>query len=403
MRSDSKYIVEVDGMKFANIKTVAEFYDLNYKSLSAQQCRYHISLEEAVHKLLERKEAGDGYKPKEYYNLTAYGVTYNTLKEAAKVYNVASDTLGRYAKKYNTKNLETILDIYFSKKSKYEYDGIVCSSLKELCQKLDVVYGTIMYLMKTKNITYKEALDYMIKKKSKYFYEGKPYKSLLALCKAHNLPYPIVANYVRLHKEMKLEDIISMYIEKQKQPKDSPAAKKHINIASLRNKFKAKTRRTTDIPYDLRVGNKTYKTLNEFCKEYKIDKSTVRDYVRKYNIVSLADILNLYTKNQKIKQTYEYNGVTGTSVKEICSKLGISSSTIHAMHHSKQISIEEAIDIVMQRKNKQNKREVEVVSIESTYNTFRNCLKNMSPIDALEYCIKKAKERDINDIEKRGA
>ena len=159
------------------------------KKLLAKGKKFNINT--SNFSVLEKK-----YGEKFYYYLNA--LVKENLQD--KFTNLSLKTFLRFAISINLKNtryeMENFIDFIIkndlnkntnTSTELYKYNGIIASSIRNLCEKLNIPYVSVMRQIE-KQKDYKEAITYVINNSRIYEYKGKTYHGFSNLCKDYNIP-----------------------------------------------------------------------------------------------------------------------------------------------------------------------------------------------------------------------
>jgi len=226
-----------NGVFYSSVREYCEKYNISYNRLMKYKSRHHCNPQDAIIALQRIDKEHDELLIQEQFYISS--VTYKNLirkykskftyyvnalvKENLqdKFKNVRLATFIKLAILKNIGNtreeLENILKFIIKNNLQdkniynmtlYNYDKYTCTSLRTLCEKLNISYNTIRQLMRTEGMSYKGAIEYLLKKKKEYSYNGKGFISFTKLCKEFNVPYETA---MKMHFRYKITKMEAFY------------------------------------------------------------------------------------------------------------------------------------------------------------------------------------------------
>jgi len=214
-------------------------------------------------------------------------------------------------------------------KKTYTVDGITYSTLKELGDKFGLKHDQL-YARARRGWTDQEIAYGKVKKNKK-----KEAKKNLREITVNGITYPSIAEMCRQHK-VKI-------VTYRHRIKSGWSIEEAIGIKQRIDGRKIKKGKSYTI------NNKTYSSICELSRKFKVNENTIRDRLKKGHSIEIAVGIAPMPKTVVIQpkhRTYEFNNKTYNSLTEVAEVTGIKKSTLWARINRIGMSVEDAVNFV---------------------------------------------------------
>ena len=318
-RNDTYKLITVEGKTFESVAEACRYYNLDY-AVVIYRLNNSWSIEEAF-ELIDRKRKQIEVKGKE---ITVEGKTFNSIKEAAKYYNLALGTVN--ARLNRGWSIEEAFGLVERKNESFKpitVNGKTFKSIAEACRYYNLDYKTVLqrFCNYGHGWSIEEAFGLVERKEkprkgNEVILEGKTFPTIKEACKYYNLNYNTV--YSRLVDGWSVEEA--------------------FGLVSRNNNYKPIT-----------LEGKTFKSIVEAAKYYNLDYNIVYARLNRGGW-SIEEAFGLVDSKKKGKPI-TIEGKTFPTIKEACKYYNLNYNTVYGRLVDGW-SVEEAFELVPRRKKK---------------------------------------------------
>lgn len=205
--------LKINNISFNNLTDVCSYYGIPKSNIEKYIADEDISEEDAINKYIkENKMVG---KQGNSEGLILKGVYYPSFHSACKAYNVpySSSYTRRYVYGWSLEEVFLgAIDVKKLERKSYIIFGEEYPSLNAVCKKFNVKSDTVNKYVKKYGITVAEFIEnigeYISSKRNSYVVEGVSYITLQDVCNAYSKDYNKV--YRRVHKGWSIEEAIDL-------------------------------------------------------------------------------------------------------------------------------------------------------------------------------------------------
>lgn len=400
-RSQNKEYIKISGLyvdpwgeSFKTKSEMAEAHGINLQVLSSRVSK-GWTLKEALSIPLGGKlhpEIKIKCKPHNKHITDPWGNEFNNYREMARAHNLSEDILrdrlkrGWSMEKALTAPINGANGEYIGKEC-YDHTGRRFPSIKAKCKFWNITASAYNARIK-KGMLEKDALTTPVKqKKQTITYNGIKYEKLSDFCNDYNITLEIYYNRAGLGWDLKRIVETPCYGDKGIRIKD------HLGnpYSSIKAMCKAYGKNAASYYTGIKQGKSieeiltapkkgaeitvfghTYNNAKEFCKTVGISQTTYKKYIEKgfspekiVTMVKARDEGNRKDNKKAVKLEviktigkYKYR-----SIKELCSKIGITYST-YREYRSKGYSIEQIVDMADNKQFRTTKRSLVSIHID---------------------------------------
>lgn len=389
------------GKLYSSLAVACKKYDISEQLIHNYAKRKRLFLHHALDKCLklerESKErllkSSKSHKQIHYYSkrnpVIFRGNRFLSIADCCSVYQVDPANVRDYIRRHNC-SIQDGLEMYLCGIADYRgnygnemntarsipFRNSIYKNLVECCEQYNVNWNSVTSYSSKANCSKQEALEYYIQlyEERKVTYNGITYNSLRECCETLKIDRKKVTNYAFYYKISFAEAIDYLLAPKENsyflyEGKEYSSVveccKEYGIISASVHSYLYRNRSATiqnAIDYIREITDKTrfiwkdgvtYRSFAVFCKEKGISVSSARDKARK-NKISLAEAAEYYIQKKDTSlKNFDYEGKMYSSIPKCCAEYQIVAASVYAYlykHPSSKIS--EAIDYVRQLKLK---------------------------------------------------
>lgn len=390
-----------NGKKYTNLSSACKKNKISESLIRSHARKNHIFLHQALDECLKYKRQKSqelivdtkNYKKIYYYpkwNPVIFrGNRFLSIADCCSVYQVDPANVRDYIRRHNC-SIQDGLEMYLCGIADYRgsygnemntarsipFRNSIYKNLVECCEQYNVNWNSVTSYSSKTNCSKQEALEYYIQlyEERKVTYNDITYNSLRECCETLKIDRKKVTNYAFYYKISFAEAIDYLLAPKENsyflyEGKEYSSVveccKEYGIISASVHSYLYRNRSATiqnAIDYIREITDKTrfiwkdgvtYRSFAVFCKEKGISVSSARDKARKDKI-SLAEAAEYYIQKKDTSlKNFDYEGKMYSSIPKCCAEYQIVAASVYAYlykHPSSKIS--EAIDYVRQLKLK---------------------------------------------------
>lgn len=318
-----QFSYEYNGVTYTSKKKCCDSLGLRYLGVLQHAHDYNCTFEEAISQMLSNKQKKEFvFRNRKWLNLENCCDFYKISRKSVQAL--------QYQCGYTVQEaLER--SIAHANKLRFKYKGKYYASFRDCCKEMGIPESTVRRCMNETGKSKAVALNYCLKKAenrteynpSPFIYKGKEYSSFIKCCADYN----IEADKIRqksIAGNISLPEALDYYLVQH------PIRRKQN--------------------YD---DNLSHVSLAEQCRQYGIKRYEIYNYIKKHNCSTEEAFEHYLELKRKIGTgVIEFEGVKYADLHECCQILNVPYRRAYTMILSTECSVQEALQTLIQEKEK---------------------------------------------------